>query len=115
MFSKALKASSRGGRTIFKECLFILPHGPERLGHCRWRTWDEIATRLELKAQRKREQMISMQAHINAVNIHLRCCRKLKRGRMYLHLKSTGKEGMVLEQGLVSDQIAIDKMRRGRL
>ena len=57
----------------------------------------KIATLLELKAQRKREKIISMQVHISAVNICLGYCRKQTRGKMCLHQKLTGKEGMVLE------------------
>lgn len=81
MFSEALKAPSQGRRTIFKECLSILPHRPEHLGLCRGRTRNETATRLELKVRRKREQIFSVQVHVNAVSIYLGGGRKAKRGK----------------------------------
>lgn len=80
MFSEALKAPSQGGRTIFKECLFILPHRPEHLGLRRGRTRNETTTPRELKVRRKREQIFSVQVRVNAVSIYLGGGRKAKRG-----------------------------------
>lgn len=109
MVFKALEGSNRAARTIFKECLFLEPHGPELLNGTADR---EPGMKSPLSwNSNMREQIISMQVHINVIDIHLRCCRKQERGRMCLHLKSTGKEGVVLEQSLRGDLVVTDKSR----